>query len=157
MKAMDIRALPRHLDVTAAIVLALCLQMLSGAATPAQANCGPGDFVPRQVIVKLNLGATVNQINATYGSTTLEPFPGSTEIYLLELPASSGVKETVEQMASDPRLLYAEPNFFAQPPEGGARHRAFGVSDVAPTSDEYAAKALGIESAHKFSRGEGTK
>ena len=39
-----------------------------------------GDFVPHQVIVKLNPipGATVEQINATYGSTTLETFPGST-------------------------------------------------------------------------------
>src|SRR5215218_8949103 len=156
MKAMDIRALPRHLAVTAAIVLALSLLMLSGAATPAQADCAR-NFVPNQVIVKLNLGTTITQINATYGSTTLEPFPGSTDIYLLGLPASSGVLETVKRMANDPRLLFAEPNFFAQPPEGGARHRAFGVSDVAPTSDEYAIKALGIESAHKFSRGEGTK
>jgi len=133
--------------------------MLSGAASRAQADCGPGDFVPRQVIVKLNptLGATVEQINATYGSTTLETFPGSTDVYLLGLPTGSGVKETVSQMADDSRLLYAEPNFFAQSPEGGARHRAWGVSDVAPTSQEYAAQALGLVSAHAISRGESTR
>jgi thermitase len=66
------------------------------------------------------------------------------------------VKKTVERMASDPRLLYAEPNFFAQSPEGGGRHKAFGVSDVAPTSDEYAAQALRLEPAHSISQGEGT-
>jgi thermitase len=153
---MNIRALQQHLAVRAAIFLALCLQLLSGAATPAQADCGPGAFVPRQAIVKLNLGATVEQINDTYGSTTLETFPGSTDIYLLELPESSGVTEIVKQMASDPRLLFAEPNFFARPAEGDARHRAFGVSDVAPTSDEYAAQALGLVSAHAISQGEGT-
>ncbi|HZB08940.1 MAG TPA: S8 family serine peptidase [Rubrobacter sp.] len=60
-------------------------------------------------------------------------------------------------MANDSRLLYAEPNFFAQSPEGGARHRAFGVSDVAPTSQEYATQALGLVSAHAISRGERTK
>jgi len=145
--------------MTGALVLALCLLMLSGAAGRAQADCGPGVFVPQQVIVKLDpiVGATVQKINATYGSTTLEIFPGTTNVYLLRLPAGSGVTETVKQMANDPRLLYAEPNFFSQSPEGGARHRAWGASDVAPTSDEYATQALGLESAHRISQGENTK
>lgn len=142
--------------MTGALVLALCLLMLSGAASRAQAACGLGDFVPRQVIVKLDPGATITQINATYGSSVVETFPGSTDIYLLGLPASSGVKKTVERMASDPRLLYAELNFFAQSPEGGGRHRAWGVSDVAPTSGEYAAQALGLARAHAISQGKGT-
>jgi thermitase len=155
-------AFPQWRAVTGALVLALCLLLLWGTASRAQADCGPGVFVPRQVIVKLDPtdGATVEQINATYGSTTLELFPGSRDIYLLGLPARSDVLETVEQMARDPRLLFAEPNFFAlsseQSPEGGARHRAFGVSSVAPTSDEYAAKALGLAEAHAISRGAGT-
>src|SRR5215207_6958927 len=127
---------PEYRAVTGALILALCLLMLSGAASRAQADCGPGDFVPRQVIVKLNptLGATVEQINATYGSTTLETFPGRTDVYLLGLPTGSGVTETVKQMAKDLPLLYAAPNFFSQSPEGGARHSAWGASDVAPTS-----------------------
>src|ERR687893_356467 len=145
--------------VKGTLILTLCLLMLSGGASRAQADCGPGVFVPQQVIVKLNPvpGATVEQINATYGSTTLEIFPGSTDVYLLRLPTGSGVTETVKQMANDSRLLYAEPNFFAQSPEGGARHRAFGVSDVAPTSQEYATQALGLVSAHAISQGKGTK
>ena len=152
-------AFPQWRAVTGALVLAFCLLILSGAASRAQADCGLGSFVPRQVIVKLNpiLGATVGQINATYGSTTLEPFPGSTNVYLLGLPTGSGVTATVEQMVNDPRLLYAEPNFFAQSPEGGARHRAWGDSDVAPTSQEYAAQALGLVSAHAISQGKSTR
>ncbi len=155
---MDTRSLLQHLVATGALVLALFLLMLSGNAGPAQANCGSRDFVPRQVIVKLNpaLGSTVAQINATYDSTTLEPFPGSTDVYLLGLSTGSGVKETVSQMADDPRLLYAEPNFFSHPPEGDARHRAWGASEVAPTSEEYAAQALGLVGAHAISRGEGS-
>jgi thermitase len=142
--------------VKGALVLALCLLMLSGATSRAQADCGLGSFVPSQVIVKLDQGATITQINATYGSTVVEQFPGSTDVFLLRLPTGSGVTETVKQMVKDPRLLYAEPNFFAQPPEGGGRHRAWGASDVAPTSDEYAAKALGLEPAHSISQGKGT-
>ena len=130
--------------------------MLLGVAGHAQADCGPGDFVPDQVIVKLKRGTTVTQINTTYGSTTLEAFPGSTDTYLLGLPDGWGVLETVKQMASDGRLLYAEPNFFSQSPEGGARHHAWGVSSVAPTSGEYAALALGLEDAHKISQGANT-
>src|SRR5215217_9299216 len=151
-------AFPQWRAMTGALVLALCLLMLSGAAGRAQADCGPGVFVPQQVIVKLDpiVGATVQKINATYGSTTLEIFPGTTNVYLLKLPTGSGVTETVKQMANDPRLLYAEPNFFAQPPEGGGRHKAWGFSDVAPTSQEYAIQALGLVSAHDISQGEGT-
>jgi thermitase len=148
--------LPQRRAVTGALVLALCLLMLSGAASRAQAACGLGSFVPSQVIVKLDQGATITQINAAYGSSVVEPFPGSTDIYLLGLPTGSGVTETVNQMVKDPRLLYAEPNFFAQSPEGDGRHRAWGDSDVAPTSDEYAAQALGLEAAHAISQGEGT-
>jgi subtilisin family serine protease len=148
---------PRWRAVMGALVLALCLLMLSGAATRAQAACGPGDFVPHQVIVKLNPipGATARQINATYRTTTRQTFPGSTDVRLLKLPTGSDVTETVKQMANDSRLRYAEPNFFAQPVEGGARHRAWGVSDVAPTSEDYAAQALGLVSAHAISQGEG--
>jgi thermitase len=148
--------LPQRRAVTGALVLALCLLMLSGAASRAQAACGLGSFVPSQVIVKLDQGATITQINATYGSTVVEPFPGSTDVFLLGLPTSAGVTKTVERMASDPRLLYAEPNFFAQSPEGDGRHKAWGFSDVAPNSDEYAAQALGLEAAHAISQGEGT-
>ena len=126
--------LPQRRAVTGALVLALCLLMLSGAASRAQAACGLGSFVPSQVIVKLDQGATITQINATYGSTVVEPFPGSTDIFLLGLPASSGVKKTVEQMVSDLRLItYAEPNFLAAAPEAGARHRAYGQGDARPS------------------------
>jgi len=148
--------LPQRRAVTGALVLVLCLLMLSGAASRAQAACGLGSFVPSQVIVKLDQGATITQINATYGSTVVEQFPGSTDVFLLGLPTGSDVTETVKQMVKDPRLLYAEPNFFAQPPEGGGRHKAWGFSDVAPTSGEYAAQALGLEAAHAISQGEGT-
>ena len=63
--------------------------------------------------------------------------------------------ETVEQRASDARLLYAEPNFVAQSPEGDARHRGWGVSDVVPSSEDYAASALNLSIAQNISQGEG--
>ena len=81
-------ALSHHRAITWALFLALCLLMVSGAVSRAEADSTLGDFVPRQVIVKLGTtGATVEDINATYGSTSLETFPGSSDVYLLKLPA----------------------------------------------------------------------
>jgi thermitase len=149
--------LSRRRAVAWALVLGLCLLMLSGAAGRAEADSTLGKVIPRQVIIKLGTsGATVEDINTAYGSTTLERFPGSSDIYLLQLPRGSGVIETVEQLTADGRLIYAEPNFVAQAPEGDARHRAWGVSDVAPSSQDYAASALNLTIAQDISWGEGT-
>ena len=158
---MGARRLQQHRTVTVALVLALCLLMLLGTAGHAQGDSAGGDFVPGQVIVKLQpTGVTIGDINVTYGSTTLERFSNSSDVYLLMLPSSSGVLETVSQMADDKRLLYSEPNFVTQSPEGAsegdARHRAWGVSTVAPTSQEYAYKALNLSAAHRISLGRGT-
>jgi thermitase len=149
-------ALSRRRVLASALVLGLCLLMLPGVAGRAGAESTVGEFLPHQVIIKLGTSSvTVEDINTTYGSTTLERFPGSSDIYLLQLSANSGVIETVNQMTDDGRLLYAEPNFIAQTPEGDARHRAWGVSYVAPTSQDYAASALNLSIAQNFSRGEG--
>jgi subtilisin family serine protease len=124
-------------------------------------NLGCGQQTVRDAIHDFNergldaLVAKSSRPKRTHGSTTLERFPGSRDIYLLQLPASSGVFETVERMTADGRLLYAEPNFVAQTPEGEARHRAWGVSDVAPSSRDYAASALNLSIAQNISRGEG--
>ncbi|MDQ5827436.1 MAG: S8 family serine peptidase, partial [Chloroflexota bacterium] len=51
------------------------------------------------------------------------------------------------------RLLFAEPNFVAEAPEGDARHYAWGISDTDGTSVQYAISALGLPC---LSRGEDT-
>ncbi|HJQ30268.1 MAG TPA: S8 family serine peptidase, partial [Rubrobacter sp.] len=156
---MGARRLHQQRTVTGALIFALCLLMLIGISDRARAAVG--DFVPRQVIVKLQpTGVTIGDINATYDSTTLERYSKSSSVYLLELPAGSGVLDTVDRMTSDERLLFSEPNFVTQSPEsaseGDARHRAWGVSTVAPTSQEYAYKALNLSAAHRVSLGKGT-
>jgi hypothetical protein len=141
--AMGARILQQHRTVAVALVFALCLIFVVGSSSYAQANTGVGDFVPRQVIVELQpTGVSIGDINATYGSTTLERFSDSSDVYLLQLPTESSVQDTVNQMTSDERLLYSEPNFVAESPEGDARHRAWGASTDAPTSQDYAFTAL---------------
>ena len=152
---MGAKRLQQHRTVSVALVIALCLLMLISASDRARAAVG--NFVPRQVIVELRqAGASIEDINSAYGSTTLLRYSDSSDVYLLKLPTGSGVQDTVARMTSDDRLLYSEPNYVAEPPEGGARHRAWGVSSDAPSSEDYAAKALNLSTAHKISRGAGT-
>jgi thermitase len=154
---MGARRLQQHRTVTGALVFALCWLFLLSSSHYAQADAGVGDFLPGQVIVKLQpTGVRIGDINASYSSTTLERFSDSSDVYLLQLPAGSSVQDTVNQMTSDERLLYSEPNFVAESPEGDARHRAWGMSTDAPTSQDYAATALNLSAAHRISLGKGT-
>jgi subtilisin family serine protease len=133
------------------------LLVLLGVSEYARADAGVEDFVPRQVIVELRqTSASIEEINAAYDSITLQRFSDSGDVYLLKLPTGTSVRDTVNQMTSDERLLYSEPNFVAEPPEGGARHSAWGVSTDASTSQSYAATALNLSTAHSISLGEGT-
>jgi thermitase len=124
------------------------------AATPARALVGREDFVPGQAVVKLNptVGATIDKINADYGTSTLEKLPGSTGVYLLKAPAGSDTEGVVGRLADDVRLSYAEPNFVA----GDSRHKAYGMSDISGTTEQYAATALGLPCAAALSLGQGT-
>src|SRR5215217_6928265 len=114
--AMGARILQQHRTVSGALVFALCLLFLLGSSDYAQAAAGVGNFIPRQVIVKLQqTGVGIEDINASYDSTTLQRFSDSSSVYLLKLPAGSGVQDTLNQMASDERLLFSEPNYVAEP------------------------------------------
>ncbi len=154
--AVGRRRLQQHRTVTAALVFALCSLFLLGSYDYAGADTGVGDFVPHQVIVRLQpTGVSIDDINATYDSTTLQRFSDDSDIYLLGLPTGSDVQVTLDQMTSDERLLYSEPNYIAESPEGDARHRAWGFSSDAPSSQDYSATMLDLATAHSMSLGEG--
>ena len=132
------------------------------AAAPTQANVEAEGFEPREVIVRVQpgTGATVEDINVDYGSTTLDELPGGMGAYLLGLPADSDTMETVERMAADPRLLFAEPNYVAEAPEadpaGDGRIRARAISSTDGSSEQYAASALNLSCAAALSLGQST-
>ena len=162
IQAMGPRPQPRHLVLTAALAGALWMLLVLGAATPTQANVEAEGFEPQEVIVRLEpaTGATIEDINVAYGSTTLDELPGGMGAYLLGLPADSNTLETVERMAADPHLLFAEPNYVAQAPEedpaGDGRHKARAISSTDGSSEQYAASALNLSCAAALSLGQGT-
>jgi parallel beta-helix repeat protein len=116
------------------------------------------EFVTDQVVVKLNLasGAVIADIHATYGTTTLDVLLGSTGIYLLQVAPGEDVEQVVSDMQSDPRLLYAEPNFIGQMPEGDPSGTwAWGGHDPAPYLNQYAVDMLNLAEAHQVTLGDG--
>jgi len=150
-KGLSIRILPQHLTITGALALALCLVGLLGAAGSEPAYAVGEDYIPDQVIVKLNplLNTHIDEINADYGTDTLDRSLASMDIYLLKLPENSNEETFAERLAKDPdlRVDYAEPNFVAEAPEADARHRArvsnSPVSEV-DSSHRYAIRNLNL-------------
>lgn len=115
-------------------------------------------FVLDQVVVKLNLdnGATIADINAAYGTTTLDMLLGSAGIYLLQVGPGGDVEQLVDDMADDPRLIYAEPNFIGEMPEGGPSGTwGWGGYDPDPYLGQYAVAQLNLAQAHAVTMGDG--
>jgi subtilisin family serine protease len=164
---MSVRVPPHHLTMTGAIALSLCLLVLF--AGPTQANVGIEDFKTGEVIVKLDttLDVSIDDINADYGSTTLDATLGGMDVYLLKPPEGSGTERRFANLLmNDPqkRVVYAEPNFVTEVPEnevpqnptaGDGRHRAYGVSDRKRSSGTYA-ENLNLSCAAEISLGEGS-
>ena len=153
--------LRQHRAVTGALVLALCLLTLAGIAARAQADPPVEEVVSDQVVVELRPAVSAETIKAEYRATHYERVSPSSNIYLFELPTDSNMKQILKQMKKDARLLDPEPNLVIRRPEdiqlpqGGARHRAWGISDAEPSPHENAASALNLSVAHDISLGEG--
>lgn len=123
-----------------------------------QLAAAQGDPALTQVVVKLNplSGATITDINNSYRTTTLETVLSSAGIYLLRVPAGVSAPTLAGRMAGDLRLLYAEPNFVGQAPEGIGRHTwVWGGANATPVNTQYAVRMLGLSAAHRINRGAG--
>ncbi|MEJ7841018.1 MAG: S8 family serine peptidase [Rubrobacter sp.] len=162
---MRSEAYMRYTVALAALVGVLCLLVSAGFSGPARAIEEGDDYEVDEVVVKLDPAyrdpatgqpATIEEINAAYGTTTKEVFLRSGSIYLLALPTGSDEEGKSLEIEGDPRVAYAEPNFIAGTPEGDARMRARGVVDEAP-STQYAQKALNLSCARKVDLGAGAR
>jgi len=165
---MDARSDTRKRTLTtliAAIFAALLCVTLAGPAGAADDDDG-GEFVSRQVVVKLASTAVISEINKEYGTTTIETLLGSSRIYLLRTPQNANPETLAERMESDTnrlrRVIYAEPNFRTELPEASRQHRARPGGEPTPSSDpaqyrsQYAIGAMNLSEAHTTTRGAGS-
>jgi thermitase len=143
----------------AAVVAALlCVALASPVGADDDDDDG-GEYVPRQIVVKLTPAAKIGAINREYGTRTISRLPGGEKIYLLRTPRGVNPVNLAGRIATDSRVVYAEPNFRAGTPEGSRRHNAWpgGIpepsSDPAPYRSQYAVGALKLSEAHAINKG----
>jgi subtilisin family serine protease len=147
----------------AALLVAISCVLWAGSAR-ADDDGGGGKAVPRQIVVKLKPNATIGAINndKKYRTRTLDKLLGSKKIYLLKVPKKKNPARVLDLMQSDRRIIYAEPNFRTESPEGDLRHRARPggepsepSSDPGPYTSQYAIENLNLPDAHERARGAG--
>lgn len=159
---MSIRASQQYLiAVVSLIVVAVLVGLISGVwADTVHAESEGDAYKTGEVVVKIDptSGATISEINASYDTTTLKTLSGSRNIHLVRLPSGVDLEAVVERMSSDPRLLYAEPNFVGQAPEGGGRYSAWAepTSSSSSSNNQYAVDALNLSCAQDVTRGKNT-
>ncbi|MDQ4129115.1 MAG: S8 family serine peptidase [Actinomycetota bacterium] len=162
----DLASSPRGLVLTFLVAAGVAALLCVSAAGPASADDDDddgGEFVPRQIVVKVRPAVSIGYINTKYGTTTLQRFPGTEKIYLLRTPRGTSPVTLANRIeANEPRrVIYAEPNFRAGSPEGSRSHRGFpgGIpdssTDPARYRAQYAADNLNLPEAHGVSRGAG--
>jgi len=94
---------------------ALCLivALVSVLALTHQVSADDPLFVPRQALIRLVPGASVEDFNARYDTAVVEAMP-ERSIFLLSLPESPNEQEFVDLFDVDPDVVYADLNFFAE-------------------------------------------
>jgi len=149
--------------------------MVGGISGPAAAHHDPPEdqYVPDQLVIKLDpmSGASIDDVNATWGTATLETLLGSTGIHLVATPQGTDLEDLAESMESDLRVLYAEINYHTYAPEffshtisawshtisaWGDLLTPLPADDPSAYTDQYALDLLGVEEANELSGGVGT-
>jgi thermitase len=160
------RASTQSLVTAAALLVALCLLVLPGVTDGARA-LETESIVPGQVIVKLEPGVKIGDVNLRgYGLRVQERFLNqtNTDIYLLRATDGSSAQSKLGALAGDPLIAYVELNYLSGAPEADARHRAFPAGDATPTTRNYSGisgasypdSALGLTDARSISQGAGS-
>ncbi len=145
----------------ASVALLLCVA-LAGPADADDDDDDGGEYVPRQVVAKINAGASIGAIERKFGVTRIERLPGAGKIYLLKTRLGVNPVNLANRMEQDSRVLYAEPNFRAGLPEASKQHRARPGGAPTPGSDpalyraQYAVDNLKLTEAHGVNRGAGS-
>ena len=139
------------------LVYLLVVTLSLGGVGQGHANAQDlAEYEPAEVIVKLVQTSDVEGVTADFG---LAPAPlgqfGTRPIYRLRILDGATPPEKAAALAGDSRVLYAEPNYVQQTPEGQQRISwARGGS-----ADEYAAQwagaYLGLPAAHAVTQGSG--
>ena len=143
------------------VALLLCVALAHAADADDDDDDG-GEYVPRQVVVKVKSGISIGAIEREYRVERIEKLPGAGEIFLVRTPRGVNPASLARRMELEGLVLYAEPNFRAGLPEASKFHRARPGGDPTPGSEpaqyrsQYAVDNLNLTEAHAVNRGAGS-
>ena len=156
----------KPLPLALASLLALALGACGGsgpepsAAAPstidASSRLTASGPVAGEVIVQLNSGVDVAAIESAYGLRVIDRF-GLRPIWRLRLPTTATLDPTVEALRADSRILFAEPNFESETPEGRRRTVWATGGDAGLWVSQWAPASVRLGDALTVSRGAGIR
>ncbi|MFO7634670.1 MAG: S8 family serine peptidase [Caldilinea sp.] len=115
-----------------------------------------GDFVPGEIVVKLLQPGDLPGVAADF---SLDPTPldqfGARPIYRLRILDGTPPPDKAEALQQDSRVLYAEPNYIQQTPEGQQRVSWARGGDSDAYATQWAGAFIGLPAAHSVTRGAG--
>jgi subtilisin family serine protease len=131
----------------------IMLAWLGASVAPAFAE----EFEPGEVIVRLNLGASIGEFNARWGTTTLDAYVEG-NLYLLFAQSEDGVEDLADQMEQDPDVAWAEANYIQDTPEGLRQMVVNAVGgEFVDYEDQEISTRIGLPEAHALTRGAGVR
>jgi subtilisin family serine protease len=122
-------------------------------AWPAHAQ--DDDFLPGEVLAKLASTSDLPGIVTTHNLALIDQF-GARPIYRLKINDGVQPPEKAASLKSDGRVIYAEPNYQGQIPEGRGKRNPWAIGGNANAfASQWFSAAIRLESALAASRGNG--
>jgi thermitase len=135
----------------------LLAMVFNGGAGFNRASAQDGvEYEPDEVVVKLVQTGDLESVAADF-QLALPPLDqfGERPIYRLRILDGATPPEKAEDMLGDSRVLYAEPNYLQQTPEGQQRISWARGGSAGEYAAQWAGAYLGLPAAHTVTRGEG--
>jgi subtilisin family serine protease len=147
----------KHLFLRLWIVLVLISLLLSVVLPATLAGAQEsGEFVPQEVLVKLLRATDVAAIAADHD---LDPIPldqfGTRPIFRMRILDGASPLDRAMQLAADPRVIFAEPNFIGRAPQGHQRVSWPKGEEGDDYKEQWATGMIRLPVAHTVTRGAG--
>jgi len=116
---------------------------------------GSDEYESGQLVVNLAPGHTIDEVNATWGTTTLDAYAEG-NLYLLDATDLGDIEDLADQMSDDPAIDEVEANYIQEPPET-IRHMVVVMvgGGYVDFEDQSLGDRIGLDKAHLVSRGAG--
>jgi thermitase len=138
------------------IATAITASSLAAAGASAQSLCNNGAIACRQVVLKLQLGQSIEAVAVTFGATVARSIPAR-RTFLLELPPQTNLQAVLNGLCSDPRVAWAEPNRIKHAPSGTTQSFFLSMTTHSQYTSQYCVELMQVQAAHQFSTGAGVR